>query len=125
VSDPAAAAKVVNFHIPADDVDRAAKFYRDCFGWEFTAVPNSPVPYLMAEGAGENGVGVPAAITRRAEPVKAPVPTIAVDDIDQALISVALNGGQQARVQEIAGIGRFAYAIDSEGNIIALLQRAG
>jgi len=26
-------------------------------------------------------------------------------------------------VQEIPGLGRFAYAIDSEGNIIALLQR--
>jgi predicted enzyme related to lactoylglutathione lyase len=26
-------------------------------------------------------------------------------------------------VQDIPGIGRFGYAIDSEGNIIALLQR--
>ena len=34
-----------------------------------------------------------------------------------------MKGGQQARVQDIPGLGRFGYAIDSEGNVIALLQR--
>jgi predicted enzyme related to lactoylglutathione lyase len=103
--------KVVNFHLPADDVERAATFYREVFGWEFTAFPNSPVPYLVHDG---NGAGIAAAITARAEPVKAPVPTI----------DIATKGGQQGRVNEIPGLGRFGYAIDSEGNIIALLQRA-
>ncbi|HEV3087698.1 MAG TPA: VOC family protein [Candidatus Elarobacter sp.] len=116
--------KVVNFHLPADDVERAATFYREVFGWEFTPFPNSPVPYLVNDsGEGANGAGIPAAITTRQEIVKAPVPTIEVDNIDEALISVVLKGGQQAQVQEIPGLGRFAYAIDSEGNIIALLQR--
>jgi uncharacterized protein len=116
--------KVVNFHLPADDVERAATFYREVFGWEFTPFPNSPVPYLVNDaGNGASGPGIPAAITARQETVKAPVPTIEVDDIDQALVNVVLKGGQQARVQDIPGLGRFAYAIDSEGNVIALLQR--
>jgi uncharacterized protein len=126
MSDPAAKrpAKIVNFHLPADDVDRAAAFYRDVFGWQFTPYPNAPVPYLVADG--ETGAGIPAAITlRQPEVIKAPVPTIDVENIDQALIDVVMHGGQQARVQEIPGVGRFAYAIDSEGNVIALLQRAG
>ena len=116
--------KVVNFHLPADDVDRAAAFYREVFGWDFVPFPDSPVPYLVnGAGDGAGGAGIPAAITSRQEMVKAPVPTIQVDDIDQTMTDIALKGGQQARVQDIPGLGRFGYAIDSEGNIIALLQR--
>lgn len=115
----------MNFHLPADDTQRAAAFYREVFGWEFVPYPNSPVAYLVNEpGAGVPGPGLPAAITQRQEMIKAPTPTIEVENIDQALIAVVMNGGQQARVQDIPGLGRFAYAIDSEGNVIALLQRA-
>ena len=116
-------AKIVNFHLPADDTERAATFYRDVFGWEFTAFPDSPVPYLVHNGD-VDGAGIPAAITRRQDIVKAPTPTIEVENIDQAMIDIAMKGGQQARVREIPGLGRFGYAVDSEGNIIALLQRA-
>jgi predicted enzyme related to lactoylglutathione lyase len=113
--------KVVNFHLPADDVERAAAFYREVFGWDFVPFPNSPVPYLV-NTVSEEGPGIAAAITARHEIVKAPTPTIDVGDIDQAMIVIAMNGGQQGRVQDIPGLGRFGYAIDSEGNIIALLQ---
>jgi uncharacterized protein len=113
----------VNFHVPADDVARAAAFYRDVFGWEFVPYPNSPVPYLVNAGDGEGGAGIPAAITNRQDPLNAPVPTIEVQNIDQTMIDIVLQGGQQARVQRIDGFGRFGYAIDSEGNVIALLER--
>ena len=116
--------KVVNFHLPADDVARAVTFYREVFGWEFVAQPGSAVPYHVLDGPSAEGAGIPAAITSRQEIVKAPVPTIEVDDIDAKMTAIATKGGQQARVQDIAGIGRFGYAIDSEGNVIALLQRA-
>jgi uncharacterized protein len=115
--------KVVNFHLPADDVERAAAFYRDVFGWEFTPFPDSPVPYLV-HSDGEGGAGIPAAITKRQDIVKAPTPTIEVENVDFAMADIATKGGQQGRVQDIPGLGRFGYAIDSEGNIIALLQRA-
>lgn len=115
--------KIVNFHLPADDVERAAAFYRDVFGWEFVSYPGSPVPYLVHEPADGGGAGIPAAITARQDIVKAPTPTIEVEAIDQAMIDIAMKGGQQGRVQDIAGLGRFGYAIDSEGNIIALLER--
>lgn len=115
--------KVVNFHLPADDVERAATFYREVFGWEFAPFPDSPVPYLVAEPDGEAGVGIPAAIARRDDILKAPVPSVQVDDIDAVMMAIAMKGGQQGNVRDIPGFGRFGYAIDSEGNIIALLQR--
>lgn len=115
---------IVNFHLPADDVARAAAFYTDVFGWTFAPFPDAPVPYLVHDAAGESHAGIPAAIARRDETVKAPTPTIEVDDIDRVMTAIALNGGQQGSVREIPGLGRFGYAIDSERNIIALLQRA-
>ncbi|HEY6235405.1 MAG TPA: VOC family protein [Candidatus Elarobacter sp.] len=114
--------KIVNFHIPADDVERAAAFYRDVFGWEFVPTAGSAVPYLVHDGAVADGAGIPAAITARQDIVKAPTPTVAVDHIDQAMMDIAMKGGQQGLVQTIPGVGRFGYAIDSEGNIIALLE---
>jgi predicted enzyme related to lactoylglutathione lyase len=117
-------ARIVNFHLPARDVDRAAAFYREVFGFSFESYPDSPVPYRVAAPDGPGGVGISAAITARTEVVRAPVPTIEVDDIDAALVQVVMHGGQQAQVRELADIGRFAYAIDSEGNVIALLQPA-
>jgi uncharacterized protein len=113
--------KIVNFYLPADDVERAATFYREVFGWEFTPYPNAPVPFLVAQPS-EDGAGIPAAITQRQDIVKAPTPTIGVADIDQAMMAIVLKGGQQGRVQDVPGFGRFGYAIDSEGNVIALLQ---
>jgi len=114
--------RIVNFHLPADDVTRAAEFYRAVFGWTFQPFPGSAVPYLVLDESAGGGAGIPAAITQRQDIVKAPTPTIEVDDIDQAMVVVATSGGQQGPVRDIPGIGRFGYAIDSEGNIIALLQ---
>jgi len=112
------------FELHTRDYQATVAFFRDVFGWEFVGYPESPVPYLVANGEGEEGIGISAAITaRQPDIVKAPVPTIAVEHIDQAMLDIAMKGGQQGRVQDIPGYGRFGYAIDSEGNIIALLQR--
>jgi predicted enzyme related to lactoylglutathione lyase len=115
--------KIVNFHIPADDVERASAFYKAVFGWEFAAHPQAPEFYFVHDGQGDDAAGIPAAITKRHNTVKAPVPTIEVEDIDVAMTDIALKGGRQARVDTIPGVGRFGYAMDSEENVIALLQR--
>jgi uncharacterized protein len=112
--------RIVNFHLPASNVERAVKFYGEVFGWSFSQMGDDSIPYFHATA---EGVGIEAAITKRTEIVSNPVPTIEVDDIDGALARISTSGGQQAMVKEIAGIGRFAYARDSEGNTIALLQR--
>jgi predicted enzyme related to lactoylglutathione lyase len=112
--------RILNFHLPAADVERAVAFYRDVFGWKFTSLSDGGVPYFHASA---EGIGVEAAITARTSIVAHPVPTIEVDDIDNTLARLAITGGQQGAVNDIPGIGRFAYARDSEGNTIALLQR--
>jgi uncharacterized protein len=116
--------KVLNFHLPADDPDRAARFYQEVFGWQITPLGNSASPYLHAQTGTPDEPGIEAAIVKRDLTIKSPVPTIDVDDIDDAMARLAVRGGQQALVREIDGIGRFGYAIDCEGNVIALLQRS-
>jgi predicted enzyme related to lactoylglutathione lyase len=101
-------------------VERAVAFYSDAFGWTFTQIGNDATPYYHASA---EGTGIEAAITKRTPIVANPVPTIEVDSIDDVLARISVLGGQQAAVNDIPGIGRFAYAKDSEGNTIALLQR--
>lgn len=115
--------KVLNFHLPAGDVDRAAAFYRQVFGWTFTALSEVP-PYLVFTTGGSDAPGIEGAIVKRDAIVQHPIPTIEVDDIDGTMARLSVSGGQQGAVRDIAGTGRFGYAIDSEGNVIALLQRA-
>lgn len=112
----------VNFHLPADDVERATAFYRELFGWELRQLPGA-VPYVVTNPAQPGGPGIEAAIVKREPVVKAPTPTIEVQWIDDAMALIAMNLGQQSSVKDIPGIGRFGYARDCEGNTIALLQR--
>jgi len=112
--------RVVNFHLPAGDVQRAVSFYGDVFGWSFAPLGDGSVPYYHATA---QGTGVETAITARTHEIAHPAPTIEVDDIDDAMARIAILGGQQSIVRDFPGIGRFGYAKDCEGNVIALLQR--
>jgi predicted enzyme related to lactoylglutathione lyase len=112
--------KLVNFHLPARDIPRAVEFYRTVFGWAFADRSVAQTPYFVAS---PDGPGVEVAITSASPTIAAPVPTFEVIGIDDAMARIAVNGGRQARVDDIPGIGRFGYAIDSEGNVIALLER--
>jgi predicted enzyme related to lactoylglutathione lyase len=112
--------KVINFHLPAGDVQRALAFYHNVFGWSFAPLGDGSFPYYHAPA---EGPGIEAAITLRTQEIAHPAPTIEVEDIDDAMARIAVLGGQQSSVQDFPGIGRFGYAKDCEGNVIALLQR--
>ena len=48
-----AAASIVWFEIPADDLDRAKTFYNKLFGWKIAAIPGMP-DYLHIDTGGED-----------------------------------------------------------------------
>jgi predicted enzyme related to lactoylglutathione lyase len=61
----------------------------------------------------------------RQGPITAPVITIGVDDIDEALARVEKLGGAVAIGRQPVGeMGWSAYVHDSEGNLIGLWQNA-
>jgi predicted enzyme related to lactoylglutathione lyase len=121
---------VVHFEIPADRVDRAREFYREAFGWTIT--PFGGEDYTMLGTAASDDQGRPTqpgaingGLVRRSNEVSAPVVTVAVDDIDQALEKISALGGQTLIGRTaVPDMGFTAYFMDSEGNVIGLWQSA-
>ena len=66
-------ATVSHFEIPARDLERAARFYREVFGWRVEPLPWEGHPYFTIRGAGTGGKegidgGLSAPRSRRAPP---------------------------------------------------------
>ena len=62
---------------------------------------------------------------RTAETPSAPVITIDVDSVDDALKQIESAGGAVVRPRtEIPGLGAFAYFTDPEGNVVGLWENA-
>ncbi len=123
--------KVVHFEIPADNVKRAQDFYKNAFGWQINPMPEMNYTMVGTVPSDENGVpkepgAINGGMTKREEPVKNPVITIQVDDIDVALKTIEKQGGKTLVKKTAIGsdMGFTAYFKDSEGNTVGLFQSA-
>ena len=120
--------KVVHFEIPADDIARAQKFYTTVFEWKMNSIRGMRYTILNTTPTGENGMpkepgAINGGMLERQEPVKSPVITIDVSNIDEALKKIEQNGGKVVRGKEAVGdMGYAAYFKDSEGNFVGLWQ---
>ena len=121
--------KVVHFEIPADDTARAKKFYEKAFGWgvesyqEFDyhgliTVKRDEKTRMPKEPGAING-----GMMKRQGPIKSPVITISVKDMNKAMENVKEAGGKIVRDKMNVGeMGIAAYFQDSEGNVLGLWQ---
>ncbi len=123
--------KVVHFEIPADDVERAKKFYGSSFGWELETMPMGDGEYTSVKTTAVDEQTQmptdPGAINggmfQRDERLTSPVITIDVDGIDDALKQIEDAGGSTVQPRTaIPGMGAFAYFKDSEGNVLGLWE---
>ncbi len=122
-------ARVVHFEIPHDDAERARSFYREAFGWDVQSLPDMGYTIVSTGPAGDQGPTEPGYINggmlQRSELSRAPVLTIAVEDIDAALATVESHGGTTVRGRLPVGkMGFAAYFTDSEGNVMGLWENA-
>jgi predicted enzyme related to lactoylglutathione lyase len=128
-------AKVVHFEIPVDDLERAKTFYGSVFGWqlqtmampqggEYTIAMTTPVDeqtQMPTEAGAING-----GMMQRDETTSAPVVTLDVENIDDALRDVEASGGTTVTPRtEIPGMGAFGYFKDPEGNVMGLWETPG
>jgi predicted enzyme related to lactoylglutathione lyase len=61
----------------------------------------------------------------RQDPVKTPVITIGVDDMDEATKAIEKNGGKIIQPKmAVSGMGFAAYFRDTEGNVVGLFEPA-
>lgn len=121
--------EVGHFEIPADNTERARKFYSATFGWKMNPVPG--MDYTMVNTGSVDDQGMPkepgyisGGIGKRGGPLEHPVVTVVVDDLEAAVKKVEKSGGKVVRPkQEIPGnMGWTAYIKDTEGNTVGLYQ---
>ncbi len=122
---------VVHFEIPADDPERAARFYRELFGWEINKIAGAAsgqdywmVKTLPADAKGHpTGPGVNGGLMRRMAPGLTTVNYIGVGSVDEH-VRLAERLGAKVIVPKtpVPGMGWFAQLKDTEGNIFALWQ---
>ncbi|MGK5678040.1 VOC family protein [Actinoplanes sp. URMC 104] len=122
--------RVIHFEVPFDDGERATTFYREAFGWELNSMPNFRYTLVTTTPTDEQGRpaepgGVNGGMLARQGPITAPVITVGVDSIDDALVTIEKLGGKVAIGRQPVGtMGFSAYFHDTEGNLIGLWENA-
>jgi uncharacterized protein len=124
--------EIVHFELPADDVERAQKFYAKTFGWKMNSMPEMEYTLVSTGEDDENGMPkrpgrINGGLLKRQTPVKAPVVTIMVDDMDAAAKALEKNGGKLLQKKTPIGdgsVGWAGYFRDPEGNVVGLFQPA-
>jgi predicted enzyme related to lactoylglutathione lyase len=121
---------VVHFEIPADQPERAAKFYQELFGWDIAKYEGDVgMEYWMVQTVptGQDGrptrQGVNGGLMRRMFPGQAPVNYIAVESVDE-FVPKAEKLGAKLLVgkQPVPSMGWFAQFTDPEGNVFAIWE---
>jgi predicted enzyme related to lactoylglutathione lyase len=107
-----ATSSIVWFELPAADSERARTFYGGLFGWQFQ--PFGEQDYHVSYDAGGAVYGAPGKTGILAY--------FGVAEINDARGRVEELGGTAGEVEEIPGIGLYAYCTDTEGNPFGLYQ---
>jgi predicted enzyme related to lactoylglutathione lyase len=106
--------------IPADDPDRAKRFYGELFGWQFQETEGFEGYHMFRAGPGEVG----GAVAKRGEMARdAMTQYVSVDSIDDVAAKVRDLGGEVLVPRtEVTGMGWYGVLRDSEGNEIGLWE---
>ncbi len=114
---------MVHFEIGVDDPKRAIEFYEKVFGWKIQKFDDPSMDYWLIEAGPKDEPGINGALLPRRPKLPPTTNTISVKNIDSALKLIKKNGGKQFDEKaEIPNVGTFAYCLDSEGNLIGVLQ---
>jgi hypothetical protein len=112
----------IHLEIPADNPDRAVKFYEQTFGWEFQLWAG-PTKYWLFSSGDAKAPGIDGGLLERNPMLTGPTATLDVADVDAACAAVVKNGGTIVAPKFAApGIGWLAYFKDPEGNLFGMIK---
>lgn len=117
---------IAHFAIPADDVQRALRFYQSVFGWQFNAW--GPPDFHQIQTGSDENPGIPGALEKRDGPrvqggQNAFICTISVDSIDEAATLIEEHGGTITYPRfTIEHVGTLIQFRDTEGNTVSAMQ---
>ena len=114
--------RIVHFEIPADNPERAIKFYEKVFDWQIEKW-DGPIEYWLIMTGEEDKPGIDGGLARREDPTTGVENTIDVKDLDASLANVKASGGEVFRPKmAVPGVGWMAYIKDTEGNVFGLME---
>ncbi len=118
---------VQHFEIPADDVERASKFYTGVFEWKMQKLANPEDPskdYWFFDTKDENGnKGIGGGLMKRQAPEHSVTNYITVPSIDDYASKIEEAGGKVIMPKtEIPKMGFILVFLDTENNMFGLYE---
>ena len=115
--------RVIDFEIPADDVERITKFYKTVFGWKVKKW-KGPVDHWFLVTGDDAEPGINGSFAKREDfPEGTTVNVIGVDNVDKYALLVKTNGGTLVGEKiTIPKVGYYQYFKDTEGNLMGMMQ---
>ncbi|MEW6721853.1 MAG: VOC family protein [Candidatus Micrarchaeota archaeon] len=125
---------IAYFEIPADDLERAKKFYQKVFGWDIQKYLMTGVPedyHSVMTGKPQNVKGPnyemsqlnSGGMMKRMFPNQPIMNYVQVDSVEKTMEMIKKNGGKEmGERMDIPNVGKIAFFKDSEGNVLALWQ---
>jgi predicted enzyme related to lactoylglutathione lyase len=112
---------ITHVEFPADDPERAKRFYAAVAGWNIAEVPGFPGYEMFQTEEGHGG-----GLGKRGETVGSVIRVyITVDNLEQAVAAAEAHGGRIVTPPtDVPGQGRYAAVLDSEGSEIGLWEDA-
>lgn len=116
------AASIVWFEVPADDLNRAKKFYQSMFGWKFAKLPAAINDYWHIDTGGPDASPDGGMMPRMH--AQQPITNyVSVPSVSKAAVKVEKLGGTVCKPKTaVPGMGYFAICLDTEGNTFALWE---
>jgi len=116
------AASIVWFEIPADDPQRARKFYSSLFGWKINQFPQME-DYWHIDTGGSDASPDGGMMTRK-HPGQSITNYVMVPSVTKGMAKVKKLGGKVCMAKTaVPGMGYFAVCLDPENNSFAIWER--
>jgi predicted enzyme related to lactoylglutathione lyase len=113
---------VVWFEIPADNPERAKKFYGSLFGWKIEKFPGVPDYWHIDTGHGDRTRD--GGLMLRKQPEQPITNYVAVSSVDESTAKVRILGGTICKSKTaVPQMGYFAICQDTENNMFALWEQ--
>ena len=112
---------IVWFEIPADNVERARKFYGSLFGWKIEQFPGMPDYWHIDTGGSDDSPD--GGMMKRKSPQQPITNYISVASVDEAAAKVEKLGGKICMAKTaVPKMGYFVVCQDPENNTFALWE---
>jgi uncharacterized protein len=119
--------RVIHFEIVADNPERAMKFYKEVFGWEFNKW-DGPQDYWLVKTGEDSQPGINGGLTPKTNQGSGNTGgritnSIDVPSIDELSNKISMEGGKVLSPKmPIPGVGYLAICEDTEGISFGIIQ---